>query len=121
MCDCEPNQFERVEYRKARKVHKCYECRRSIQIGDRYECWTGMFDGRIDRYKTCDDCAKLRDWLNKRTDCCIAFGELTTELLEADIISHVDRHGNGRGYILDPDETELELIGDRVRLKQVEK
>jgi hypothetical protein len=119
MCDCEPNQFERVEYRKDRKVHKCYECDRIIQIGDRYQYYKILYDGRFDTFKTCDDCAKLRDWLNKRTDCCIAFGELTTELLESDIISHVDPDGDGNGYILDSTETELELIGDRVRLKQI--
>jgi len=44
----------------ARKQHKCHECYRKIQPGERYENYVGLFDG-IFRQKTCLDCISLRD------------------------------------------------------------
>jgi len=121
MCDCEPNQFERIEYRKARKSHKCYECGTPINPGDNYQYFKALNDGHFFTFKTCNDCAKLRDWIDKKTDCCVMFGEISMELRELDILCNTDQTGDGEWYI-DPDyEGELEIVsgdkGDKVRLK----
>lgn len=47
--------------RTARKKHKCGECRILIQPGDKYEHYTGVFDGEIFTAKTCNDCLSLRN------------------------------------------------------------
>jgi len=48
--------------RTARKPHKCTECGREIQPGERYEDFRGFCDesDRWMRYKTCVDCLSLR-------------------------------------------------------------
>lgn len=54
-----PEAFRAV-MRKARKPHKCYECGRAIEPGERYEVASGIWDGRPDRFKTCPDCLSVR-------------------------------------------------------------
>lgn len=49
---------------KARKQHKCCECRGRIQIGETYERASGIWDGEPMRFKTCCDCAALRAEIN---------------------------------------------------------
>jgi len=44
---------------KARKAHKCCECGRTIQPGEKYMCISGIWDGRPSRFKTCTECANL--------------------------------------------------------------
>ena len=58
------NEFENVEHPKARKPHKCRECRRIIQRGEVYERFTGKFDGDLFCVKTCLQCAEIRDAFN---------------------------------------------------------
>lgn len=50
---------------KARKEHRCCECRGVIQIGERYEYCTGIWD-EPDTFKTCHDCVELRDEIAKK-------------------------------------------------------
>ena len=47
--------------RKARKEHKCGECRKSIERGDKYQYISGIWEGEPSSYKTCLSCAKLRE------------------------------------------------------------
>ena len=47
--------------RTARKRHRCYECGEFINIGDRYEHISGIWDDDPREYKTCLDCKSLRD------------------------------------------------------------
>lgn len=59
--------------RKARKIHKCDECYKDIQKGEKYENFTGMAICYKEYYtyeksevlfydfKTCKDCLSLRD------------------------------------------------------------
>lgn len=49
-----------VHTRKARKEHRCYECRTTIKRGERYEETTGIWDGDPHRYRTCLDCVSVR-------------------------------------------------------------
>lgn len=51
------------EWRKARKVHRCCECRSKIEIDETYEYIKGLWDGHWSEYKTCEKCADLRDSL----------------------------------------------------------
>ena len=51
--------------RKARKAHKCGECRREIPIGENYHYEFGVLDGDRVTYKTCAHCMVAREWLNK--------------------------------------------------------
>ena len=46
--------------RKARKKHRCCECRGSILPGESYRYKSGIWEGRPDSFKTCVDCEQLR-------------------------------------------------------------
>jgi hypothetical protein len=87
MCDCEPNDFQTSWLRTARKDHRCCECPAGIAAGDLYEVTAVGFDGRASQFKTCLPCAEVRIQLqhDERLDCdCIQFGELQSELHEAE-------------------------------------
>ena len=55
MSDC----FRRKEC-KARKQHKCGECRRVIEKGELYTYLSGIHDGDPFSFKTCADCMSMR-------------------------------------------------------------
>ena len=44
----------------ARKQHKCGECRRTIEAGEKYNREVSLYDGDISTYKTCLDCMSIR-------------------------------------------------------------
>lgn len=44
------------EHRTARKEHKCYECLRVIDVGERYRYTSGKYDGMVQEYKVCAHC-----------------------------------------------------------------
>ena len=78
-CYCDdtdaPSMYN-VETRKARKAHKCSECRGAIAAGETYEHVRGVWDGDPATYKTCQDCAELRKWAEAHVKCiCWAHGE----------------------------------------------
>lgn len=52
------------ERRKARKPHRCCECGGVIESGETYQHFSGIWDGKAARYKTCPDCVDLRDDVN---------------------------------------------------------
>lgn len=45
---------------RARKRHKCCECRGVIEAGEAYHKFSGIWDGEADTFKTCCDCEALR-------------------------------------------------------------
>ncbi len=49
---------------KARKEHKCCECRGVIQPGEHCHIFSGFWD-TWQSFKTCDDCDKLRAEVDK--------------------------------------------------------
>ena len=53
-------EFYSEAWRTARKVHKCYECGRKIEPGEKYEVVSGVWDGDFETYKTCNDCHTAR-------------------------------------------------------------
>lgn len=49
------------EHRKARRKHRCCECRAHILPGQTYWHYFGTTDGASHSHKTCDLCEQLRD------------------------------------------------------------
>jgi len=79
-CDCDyaesPSVFHETRP-KARKRHKCCECRGWIEPGEFYERYDGIWDGRADCNKTCLDCVQLRADIMAAEKChCFVFGNL---------------------------------------------
>lgn len=85
--DCGPTVF-RESQRRARKAHKCGECRRVIEPGEIYRYDTGIWDGEWGQHVACRHCAVAMDWLSRECD-----GYLYGEVL-ADIEEHY-REGYG--------------------------
>lgn len=50
----------RAEERTATKEHRCGECRRTIEKGERLTVETGLWDGAWYTHKTCVDCLSIR-------------------------------------------------------------
>ena len=50
------NEFQSDSVVTARKAHRCYECRATIEPGDKYHYHTGKFDGRFFAFKVCRRC-----------------------------------------------------------------
>lgn len=80
-----PN-FYTVTNPKARKEHKCCECRGVIQKGERYQNYAGHWnDSGFGEFKTCSDCEQLRDDFSVGT--CSgewpAFGDLSSDCSDA--------------------------------------
>ena len=77
-CDCSCDHGEYPEFYsekivKAKKEHKCCECREIIPKGQKYHRASGKWDGEMRSYKTCLPCMRIRD------DYCkygFVFGEL---------------------------------------------
>lgn len=63
MCSCadaESPSVMNTTYRRARKEHRCRECRKMISIGARYEYISGVWSGHGESFKTCLRCVRLR-------------------------------------------------------------
>lgn len=88
MCE-DPSVFSAC-LRKARRAHRCCECRGEISIGEAYEYASGIWDGSADSFKTCMPCAEQRNELLADLshpdaygpDACIGFGELREQWRE---------------------------------------
>ena len=77
MCDL-PTLYSERDVR-ARKQHRCCECRISIKAGETYSRVEGLWDGQFSTYKTCTPCAEFRNWLAQmmpRYECGPTFGDL---------------------------------------------
>jgi hypothetical protein len=65
-CDCSIDidsypDFFVSKIMKARKSHKCCECKQEIKQGEKYEKVTGKWDGEISTVKTCYICTLIRE------------------------------------------------------------
>lgn len=67
MSDAEPPKAYRQVIRKARKQHRCYECRGLIEKGEEYHYHSGIWDDPA-AFKVCSDCEQLREDLDKGSD-----------------------------------------------------
>jgi hypothetical protein len=75
--DYEPCEFYYEEVRKARKQHRCAECRGPINPGDHYMHRVGKWDGEVSVYKTCQPCMNII----RSAPCVVPFGELRQYLI----------------------------------------
>ena len=64
---------------KARKVHKCYDCKREIQPGQIYYRDTGKWDGKLKTYKMCIVCREIIDEFFCDG---FAYGQINSDLYE---------------------------------------
>lgn len=84
MCDCErPSCYTKTTPR-ARKRHQCCECRGWIDVGEQYQYISGIWDGSGSSYKTCPQCAALRDRIQALTKCCVGLGGMREDLRDLD-------------------------------------
>jgi hypothetical protein len=58
--DYERGEFYCAVMRKARKTHRCCECREDIPARGQYEHASGRWDDGIETYKTCASCVAIR-------------------------------------------------------------
>jgi len=70
------------DIRKARKPHKCCECNEAIKVGDKYEYYSILFDGRWTHHNTCLICMEIGEAF-----CCDGrlFGELWSGFDESEV------------------------------------
>lgn len=81
-CDFDAPSMFNARIVTARKQHKCGECARLIDTGDRYEYVCGIWSGRFETYKTCARCIAVREYVTAHVPCfCWCY---TTMLLDAD-------------------------------------
>lgn len=83
-CDCERPEVYREETPRARKPHRCCECRRVINPGEQYHVAFGVWNGDPRRFKWCAQCHALRVTLDESGGCA-CFGELLDVAYETGI------------------------------------
>jgi len=84
---CEMPSVYGCDRRKARKAHKCCECRGVIVSGERYVVHHGVWDGSGATYKSCEDCELLREQVEgciTNPDERAGFGFLHESIFESD-------------------------------------
>lgn len=82
-CDGDGPEFHHSETRRARKSHKCYECRSTIDPGEQYEHVRGKWEGEVYTFKTCALCCELRQWARISVPCfCFSYGDLHENVRE---------------------------------------
>lgn len=91
MCMMSDDGESYVIYRKkpdvlAAKDHRCTECSRTINAGERYLWATGLYDGRWDVHHICGHCVQVTRWLEA-----VCEGWLHSVVLE-DLAEHVTGH-----------------------------
>jgi hypothetical protein len=79
-----------MRWPRARKPHKCGECHRVIEPGERYNIHAGTYEGEFVTHKTCEHCTVARDWLS--AEC----GGWLYEGVEEDISEHATNGLYGR-------------------------
>lgn len=98
-CDFDGPSCYGETHRRARKQHKCAECRRPILPGQTYVYASGVWDGRGGDYKWCLRCDRLMKAYMAADDCdCgVTIGTLRSAVVE--FFDNVNM-GNGEGFWL---------------------
>lgn len=82
-CDYEEPEFFSEVMRKARKQHKCDECWGVIEIGQSYKVIAGVWGGDFSRYKHCNKCLSLIEFMKAHVKCfCWSFTDLISSAAE---------------------------------------
>lgn len=87
MCDCDFDypKLQSLAFRTARKPHKCDECGRQIEPGEKYRIDKVLTDSWYSS-KTCEDCQTLHWWACRQLqEFCAPLGDLHSCLEDADI------------------------------------
>lgn len=93
-------EFYRVTEPTARKHHKCGECGRAIQAGEKYEYTSGKWDGDMCFHKTCSRCKALRTHLQAHVRCfCWYFGSMLQDARDA--IDNLPSEACGSGLLFE--------------------
>ena len=71
-------------HQRARLTHKCTECGRVIEIGEKYLYERTKFEGDVQTHRTCPHCERVRQWLT--AEC----GGWLWQGVEEDICEHAD-------------------------------
>ena len=84
MCDCDyelPEVYRQSDVR-ARKWHRCSECRGWIAPGETYRKFFGVWDGDARNYATCSDCQQFAAWAEEQNgdNICYAFGNMIHDI-----------------------------------------
>lgn len=95
---CELPEVYSATQPKARKQHKCCECRGVIERGEHYQLVAGLWSGEWDTFKTCLECSALRDELRAELrkegyddDEGLAFGQVYEEVFEREHLPLIRR------------------------------
>lgn len=69
---------------KAKKAHKCSECRGAILPGEAYLKTWGIWDGEASTFKRCADCSSLIEWALAHVKCiCWHYGQSLSDIIDA--------------------------------------
>ena len=99
-CDYDPPQFASQTTPRARKAYRCEECGGPIKAGEKYERVSGMWDGYISTFRTCERCYDLRTWLKNNLPCfCWAHGGMFEEAEESIREAHYRAPDEVRGLM----------------------
>jgi hypothetical protein len=92
-CDYEQPTFISVaNVKRARRQHKCAECRAPIPAGTAYEYVSGLWEGDFNTFHICALCKELREWATISVPCfCWSYGNLHEDVREMvyDVAPHV--------------------------------
>lgn len=85
-CYCAPQEGEPCEvwrtiWYKARKAHKCVECKEAIAPGERYEYTFFIFEGEPSYHRTCEFCVKEVQRIATERDIFLVPGDLACALV----------------------------------------
>lgn len=82
-CDFDRPKLASETTRKARKDHRCDECRRTIAKGECYQYHSLLFDGSWNTYRWCRHCAAAQGIAADLVDChCWLYSALWADLRE---------------------------------------
>lgn len=72
------------EFVKARRDHRCVECRRLIPVRSDYQRISFLWEGKFETHHSCCDCAEIRSAFDcSEQDEAIQFGELWLNMTTA--------------------------------------
>jgi len=85
---------------QARKPHRCYECGRTIDPGERYHRQSFVFEGDFDEVKTCAHCIATIDLGVALTGCPRAwyYGGVFADDLDGFVANIIDDEGHSLPY-----------------------
>lgn len=109
-CDHDPPTFYDAKTVTGRKPHKCVECLRVIEKGERQEYVTGLWEGHFSAFRTCQQCIDLRESMNLD---CFVHGHLMDDISCCDELTPEMEAFNRRR-----DENYLRLAAERRAAKE---